>query len=39
MVLERGPFSLVSTIVELLERKNNGSRLEIRDYGYKDPSR
>jgi hypothetical protein len=31
--LERGPFSLVSTIEELLGRKNSGSGLEIRDYG------
>jgi hypothetical protein len=31
--LERGPLSLVSTIEELLERKNSGSGLEIRDYG------
>jgi hypothetical protein len=28
MGLERGPLSLVSTIVELLERKSNGSGLE-----------
>jgi hypothetical protein len=31
--LERGPFSLVSTIEELLERKSSGSGLENRDYG------
>jgi hypothetical protein len=31
--LEWGPFSLVSTIEELLERKNSGSGLEIREYG------
>jgi hypothetical protein len=31
--LERGPLSLVSTIEELLERKNIGSGLEDRDYG------
>jgi hypothetical protein len=37
--LERGPFSLVSTIEELLERKSNGSGLESREYGCRDPSR
>jgi hypothetical protein len=37
--LERGPLSLVITIKELLERKNSGSGLEIRDYGRWDPSR
>jgi hypothetical protein len=31
--LERGPLSLVSTIVELLGRKSSGSGLENRDYG------
>jgi hypothetical protein len=31
--LERGPLSLVRAIEELLERKNNGSGLENRDYG------
>jgi hypothetical protein len=31
--LERGPFSLVSTTEELLERKRSGSGLENRDYG------
>jgi hypothetical protein len=31
--LERGPLSLVSTIEELIERKNTGSGLENRDYG------
>jgi hypothetical protein len=31
--LERGPFSLVSTTEELLERKSSGSGLENRDYG------
>jgi hypothetical protein len=31
--LERGPLILVSTTEELLERKNSGSSLEIRDYG------
>jgi hypothetical protein len=33
--LERGLLSLVSTIEELLGRKNSGSGLEIRDYGRK----
>jgi hypothetical protein len=33
MGLERGPLSLVSTIVELLERKSGGCDLETRDYG------
>jgi hypothetical protein len=37
--LERGPFSLVNTIEELLERKSSGSGLEIREYGRRDPSR
>jgi hypothetical protein len=37
--LERGPLSLVSTIEELLERKNSGSGLEIREHGRRDPSR
>jgi hypothetical protein len=37
--LERGPFSLVSTIEELPERKSSGFSLEIREYGRKDPSR
>jgi hypothetical protein len=31
--LERGPLSLVSTILELLERKSSDSGLEIREYG------
>jgi hypothetical protein len=31
--LERGPFSLVSTIEELLGRKSGGSGLESREYG------
>jgi hypothetical protein len=35
---ERGPLSLVSTIEELLETKSNGSGLENRDYGHRDPS-
>jgi hypothetical protein len=30
--LERGPFSLMSTIEELLGRKSSGSGLEIREY-------
>jgi hypothetical protein len=37
--LERGPLSLVSTIEELLGRKNIGSGLEIRGYGRRDLSR
>jgi hypothetical protein len=37
--LERGPLSLVSTIEELLEKKSNGSCLERREYGRRDPSR
>jgi hypothetical protein len=38
---ERGPFSLVSTIEELLEKKkkSSGSTLEIREYGRRDPPR
>jgi hypothetical protein len=36
--LERGPLSLVNTVEELLERKSNGSGLEIREYGSRDPS-
>jgi hypothetical protein len=36
--LERGPLSLVSTTEELLGRKNSGSGLENRDYGFRDPS-
>jgi hypothetical protein len=36
--LERGPFCLVSTIEELLERKSSGSGLESREYGRRDPS-
>jgi hypothetical protein len=39
MGLERGPLSLVSTIEELLGRKNSGSGIEIREYGSEDPSR
>jgi hypothetical protein len=37
--LERGSLSLVSTTEELLGRKSNGSGLENREYGWKDPSR
>jgi hypothetical protein len=37
--LERGPLSFVSTTEELLERKGNGSGLENREYGRRDPSR
>jgi hypothetical protein len=37
--LEQGPLSLVSTTEELLDRKVNGSCLENREYGHKDPSR
>jgi hypothetical protein len=37
--LERGPLSLMSTIVEPLERKTSGPGLEYRKYGYEDPLR
>jgi hypothetical protein len=37
--LERDPLSLVSTIEELLCRKNNGSGLENREYCRRDPPR
>jgi hypothetical protein len=37
--LERGALSLVSTIEELLGKKNSGSGLENREYGSRDPSR
>jgi hypothetical protein len=37
--MERGPLSLVSTIEELLGRKNSGSGLESREYGRRDPWR
>jgi hypothetical protein len=37
--LERGPLSLVSTTEELLGRKSEGSGLENREYGRRDPSR
>jgi hypothetical protein len=36
--LERGPLSLLSTIEELLGRKNSGSGLEDREYGRRDLS-
>jgi hypothetical protein len=29
----------MSTIEEILERKSSGSGLEIREYGFRDPSR
>jgi hypothetical protein len=35
---ERGPFSLVSTIQELLERESSGSGLESREHCRRDPS-
>jgi hypothetical protein len=37
--LERGPFSLVSAIEELLGRKGTGSGLKSQEYGRRDPSR
>jgi hypothetical protein len=37
--LERGPLSPVSTIEELLGRKNSGSGLESREYDRRDPAR
>jgi hypothetical protein len=37
--LQRGPLSLVSATEVLLERKNSGSGLEIREYGHGDPLR
>jgi hypothetical protein len=37
--LERGPFSLVSTTEELLQRKSNGFGLANRDYGRRDAPR
>jgi hypothetical protein len=36
--LERGVLSLVSTNEDLLEIKSNGSGLENREYGLRDPS-
>jgi hypothetical protein len=35
--LEQGPLSLVSTIEQLLGRKNSGSGLEIREYDCRNP--
>jgi hypothetical protein len=32
-----GPLSLLSTTEELLGRKSNGSSLEKREYGHRDP--
>jgi hypothetical protein len=37
--MERVPLSLMSTIVEVLGRKNNGSGLEGLEYGRRNPSR
>jgi hypothetical protein len=37
--LERAPLSLVFTIEELLGRKSNGSGIQNREYGRRDPSR
>jgi hypothetical protein len=37
--LQLSPLSLVSTIEELLGRKNNGFGQEIREYGSRDASR
>jgi hypothetical protein len=37
--LERGPFRLVSTTEELLERNSNSSGLESREYSRRDSSR
>jgi hypothetical protein len=34
--LERGPLSLMSTIEELLGRKNSGSGAEKREHGRRD---
>jgi hypothetical protein len=39
VVLELVPLSLVSTIEELLGRKNGSSGLENREYGRRDRSR
>jgi hypothetical protein len=39
VVLERGPFSLLSTIEELLARNSREFGVEIRDYGRRDPPR
>jgi hypothetical protein len=35
--LEQGPFSLMSTTEELLERKSSSSGLENQDYDHRDP--
>jgi hypothetical protein len=37
-ISERGPFSLVTTIEEPLERKSSGYGLEVREYVHRDPS-
>jgi hypothetical protein len=37
--LERGPFTLVNTIEELLGRKSSGFGIENREYGLGDPLR
>jgi hypothetical protein len=37
--LERGPLSLLSTVEELLERKNGASGQGNRECGHRDPSR
>jgi hypothetical protein len=37
--LERGPFILMSTTEELLERNSSDSGLENPEYGRRDPSR
>jgi hypothetical protein len=39
MCLQRGPFSLMSTIEELLDKKSNDSSLESREHGRRNPSR
>jgi hypothetical protein len=39
VALKRDSLSLMSTTEELFERKSSGSRLEIREYGRRDPSR
>jgi hypothetical protein len=39
MDLERGSLSIMSTIEELLGRKNSGSGLESREYGHRVPAR
>jgi hypothetical protein len=36
--LERGPLSLVSTVEELLERRDSGFGTESREYGGREPS-